>query len=297
MDASFWLAEALDESPSLVGEREVLKLCLAGKLRLCWEPTNYYAVPVAPTNFLKNFFGGGEDDPTRRPSFDLEKMEFYFAEAKGKTVEEGLEILSDQVSILEGVYEILWKESHLERWLLGLSKDNLEYDQIIGALILKSIDGTDQWYEVREEYPDNDQSKLTPIYGIDRWYPSAHRPDMRELVIVRSDLEQFVAIEKKAHGLPALQSTDHPFVLPENSDDLARAICGYGNEYFSKRGEVPEPMTLFDLVSSDTQKYGVQKVSSNGAMLGYINSASELKTVDKKAYLARYSRYFKLGSN
>jgi hypothetical protein len=291
MEAAHWLSDTLDEC-ILSMEQEVYYLCLENKLRLCWEPANQYGVRVAPTTFLMNWFGGGHQDPTRHISVFKDALK-EIEDFPDRVIDEGWIRQENFPQMLDGLYEIRWKESSLERWLLSLAKQNPEYDQMIGGLYLMTVDGSEQWVSVMDCLADNGYTR-----DIDEWFPTSRRPKERELIILQEDLERFVESTGDCNnGEECNVEKSDPFFLPEKPDDLARAICGYGNDYFSRRKAVPEPMVLMELVREDASKYGVQKAGNNAVGIAYINSSSELKEVSKKSFIMRYNRYLQSGSN
>ena len=105
LEAASWLADALDESIVLM-EKEVYHLCLGGKLRLCWQPSDHYGVAVTPKSTLMNWFGGADDDPTKIVSLVEDILEAELGSVPTKIMSDDWELQDDTVHSLRGVYEI-----------------------------------------------------------------------------------------------------------------------------------------------------------------------------------------------
>lgn len=87
----------------------------------------------------------------------------------------------------------------------------------------------------------------------------------------------------------------HPFQLPNIPDDLAKAMCVYGNEFYLSNGALPSEDQLHQLCLDDKDHFGVQQHEASGRA-GFVNSESKSIYPEKKNFKLRIKRYLKNSS-
>lgn len=110
-----------------------------------------------------------------------------------------------------------------------------------------------------------------------------------ESVLTRDELDRLITPVTPSFAGPAVvsQATDSPFKLPQKTNDLANAMCEYGNIYFHRHGKVPSVVELLNSMRKDGEKLGMvagrerDEYSFNGRKLNL------------RQFRERYKKYLK----